>query len=93
VSRHSGGMAPFHHAWGPSFFERGRQPQFTGATGQSDGIMPNGSLDCPSIDNEEGTSTTTFDMAVLNWLDRFHLAMDVIEWMPEFGSNSISAIS
>jgi xylulose-5-phosphate/fructose-6-phosphate phosphoketolase len=55
--------------------------------------MPNGSLDCPSIDNEEGTSTTTFDMAVLNWLDRFHLAMDVIEWMPEFGSNSISAIS
>jgi len=29
--------------------------------------------------NEEGTTTTPFDMVVLNKLDRFHLAMDVIE--------------
>ena len=28
---------------------------------------------------EEGTTTTPFDMAVLNDLDRFHLAMDVID--------------
>ena len=31
---------------------------------------------------EEGTTTTPFDMVVLNRLDRFHLAMDVIEWVP-----------
>jgi xylulose-5-phosphate/fructose-6-phosphate phosphoketolase len=31
---------------------------------------------------EEGTTTTPFDMAVLNDLDRFHLAMDVIERVP-----------
>ena len=29
--------------------------------------------------NEEGTTTTPFDMAVLNHIDRFHLANDVIE--------------
>lgn len=28
---------------------------------------------------EEGTTTTPFDMTVLNRLDRFHLAMDVID--------------
>jgi xylulose-5-phosphate/fructose-6-phosphate phosphoketolase len=32
--------------------------------------------------NEEGTTTTPFDMVVLNRLDRFHLAMDVIERVP-----------
>jgi xylulose-5-phosphate/fructose-6-phosphate phosphoketolase len=31
---------------------------------------------------EEGTTTTPFDMAVLNALDRFHLASDVIERVP-----------
>lgn len=31
---------------------------------------------------EEGTTTTPFDMVVLNDLDRFHLAMDVIERVP-----------
>jgi xylulose-5-phosphate/fructose-6-phosphate phosphoketolase len=32
---------------------------------------------------EEGTTTTPFDMAVLNDLDRFHLVMDVIERVPK----------
>src|SRR6185312_3925451 len=31
---------------------------------------------------EEGTTTTPFDMTVLNGLDRFHLAMDVIDRVP-----------
>jgi xylulose-5-phosphate/fructose-6-phosphate phosphoketolase len=31
---------------------------------------------------EEGTTTTPFDMVVLNDLDRFHLVMDVIERVP-----------
>jgi xylulose-5-phosphate/fructose-6-phosphate phosphoketolase len=31
---------------------------------------------------EEGTTTTPFDMVVLNDLDRFHLVMDVIERLP-----------
>ena len=38
--------------------------------------------------NEEGTTTTPFDMTVLNRLDRFHLAMDVIEWVPGLGSKA-----
>jgi len=35
---------------------------------------------------EEGTTTTPFDMAVLNELDRFHLAADVIDRVPGLGS-------
>jgi xylulose-5-phosphate/fructose-6-phosphate phosphoketolase len=31
---------------------------------------------------EEGTTTTNFDMAVLNDLDRFHLAADVVDRLP-----------
>ncbi|MEG6508995.1 phosphoketolase family protein [Methyloligella sp. 2.7D] len=31
---------------------------------------------------EEGTTTTPFDMAVLNGIDRFHLVMDVIDRVP-----------
>lgn len=34
---------------------------------------------------EEGTTTTPFDMVVLNDLDRFHLAGDVIDRIPELG--------
>jgi len=32
---------------------------------------------------EEGTTTTPFDMVVLNDLDRFHLVMDVIDRVPQ----------
>jgi xylulose-5-phosphate/fructose-6-phosphate phosphoketolase len=35
---------------------------------------------------EEGTTTTPFDMTVLNDLDRFHLVMDVIDRVPDFGT-------
>jgi xylulose-5-phosphate/fructose-6-phosphate phosphoketolase len=31
---------------------------------------------------EEGTTTTPFDMTVLNDLDRFHLAGDVVDRVP-----------
>ncbi len=35
---------------------------------------------------EEGTITTPFDMAVLNDMDRFHLASDAVERLPQLGS-------
>jgi xylulose-5-phosphate/fructose-6-phosphate phosphoketolase len=37
---------------------------------------------------EEGTTTTPFDMLMLNDLDRFHLVMDVIDRVPTLGARS-----
>jgi xylulose-5-phosphate/fructose-6-phosphate phosphoketolase len=37
---------------------------------------------------EEGTTTTPFDMVMMNDLDRFHLVMDVIDRVPALGSNA-----
>jgi xylulose-5-phosphate/fructose-6-phosphate phosphoketolase len=41
---------------------------------------------------EEGTTTTPFDMVVLNDLDRFHLAGDVIERVPGLAGRATVAI-
>jgi xylulose-5-phosphate/fructose-6-phosphate phosphoketolase len=37
---------------------------------------------------EEGTTTTPFDMVMMNDLDRFHLVMDVIDRVPSLGSHA-----
>jgi xylulose-5-phosphate/fructose-6-phosphate phosphoketolase len=39
---------------------------------------------------EEGTTTTPFDMVMLNDLDRFHLVMDVIDRVPGLSSRAAS---
>jgi xylulose-5-phosphate/fructose-6-phosphate phosphoketolase len=40
---------------------------------------------------EEGTTTTPFDMAVMNDLDRFNLVRDVIERLPQLGPRAAYA--
>jgi xylulose-5-phosphate/fructose-6-phosphate phosphoketolase len=40
---------------------------------------------------EEGTTTTPFDMVVMNDLDRFHLAGDVIDRVPSLGARAAYA--
>ena len=39
---------------------------------------------------EEGTTTTPFDMVMLNDLDRFHLVMDVIDRVPGLAQSALS---
>ena len=41
---------------------------------------------------EEGTITTTFDMKVQNKLDRFHLVMDALKYLPKLGDKKASLI-
>ncbi|GGI52695.1 hypothetical protein GCM10011425_39070 [Mucilaginibacter galii] len=38
---------------------------------------------------EEGIITTSFDMTVLNEMDRFHLVMDIIDRLPSNGSKGV----
>ena len=40
---------------------------------------------------EEGTTTTPFDMVVLNDLDRFHMVADVIDRVPALGPRAAYA--
>ena len=42
---------------------------------------------------EEGTTTTPFDMTVLNELDRFHLAIEAIERVPGLKEKAGPAIA
>ncbi|RYG86088.1 MAG: phosphoketolase, partial [Alphaproteobacteria bacterium] len=37
---------------------------------------------------EEGTTTTPFDMTVMNEIDRYHLVQDVIERVPKLGASA-----
>ena len=39
---------------------------------------------------EEGTITTAFDMTVLNEIDRFHLAMDAVDRLPQTGEPGLA---
>ncbi|MFW2513011.1 phosphoketolase [Demequina sp. SO4-13] len=39
---------------------------------------------------EEGTTTTPFDMAMMNDIDRYHLVMDVIDRVPGLGTRAAS---
>jgi xylulose-5-phosphate/fructose-6-phosphate phosphoketolase len=39
---------------------------------------------------EEGTTTTPFDMVMMNDMDRYHLVMDVIDRVPTLGSRAAS---
>jgi len=40
---------------------------------------------------EEGTTSTPFDMCVMNELDRFHLVSDVIDRVPQLGPRAAYA--
>ena len=37
---------------------------------------------------DEGTTTTPFDMCVLNDIDRYHLVLDVLERVPGIGDRA-----
>jgi len=41
---------------------------------------------------EEGTTSTPFDMVVMNQIDRFNLVRDVIERLPQLGARAAYAV-
>ena len=42
---------------------------------------------------EEGTTTTPFDMVMLNDMDRYHLVIDVIDRVPGLASRACCSVS
>ena len=44
-----------------------------------------------SVGQEEGTTTTPFDMVVLNNLDRYQLMLDAIQRIPRLGGQVVDA--
>src|SRR5206468_3694753 len=55
------------------------------------GIPSHVAPETPGSIKEEGTTTTPFDMVMLNELDRFHLVEDVIDRLPQLGSRAAYA--
>jgi xylulose-5-phosphate/fructose-6-phosphate phosphoketolase len=43
--------------------------------------------------NDQGTTTTPFDMVVLNKMSRYHLAIDALKHVPRLGSHASDAIA
>ena len=41
---------------------------------------------------EEGTITTSFDMKVQNKIDRYHIVMDALKYLPKLGNRSAHLI-
>ena len=41
---------------------------------------------------EEGTITTSFDMKVQNKIDRYHIVLDALKYLPTLGNRSSSLI-
>ena len=41
---------------------------------------------------EEGTITTSFDMIVQNKIDRYHIVLDALKYLPTLGNRSSSLI-
>jgi phosphoketolase len=42
----------------------------------------------PGLSNEEGTTTTPFDMVVKNGMSRYHLCLDALKYAPHVGGRT-----